>query len=362
MATPTREAIETYMTITGASESLALRTLEEYGGNLNEAVNAHFSGGDIYNANPSPAALPPYTTPSPAAVPPLTNPSPAAFPPLRRDLLNQTGVAGFAARAPPPSPPGAVTGIPISVNSGNEQLHHPGTMPNVRDDHIPAEIDNEQVEDEMYQAAIKASLQETEGSSGIIIPDRKLQQEDEDLARAVSLSLKTAKQEQAVRGQQVKNNSQQLGVYSTEVSEGASSRALNATQLQKELNSSSGAETSQLNKEISDGKMVNEVDSKKRLAAAKKASLPHEPAEDDENAVCLVFRMPNGSRHGRRFLKSDKLKLVFDFIDTHGVVKAGCYRVVRAFPRRAFSLDNSLSTLNELGLTNKQEALFLELI
>lgn len=46
-----------------------------------------------------------------------------------------------------------------------------------------------------------------------------------------------------------------------------------------------------------------------RILAAKEASLPQEPAADDENAVTLLVRMPDGSRHGRRFLKSDKLQV-----------------------------------------------------
>ena len=45
--------------------------------------------------------------------------------------------------------------------------------------------------------------------------------------------------------------------------------------------------------------------------AAKEASLAFEPASDDENAVTLLVRMPDGSRRGRRFLKSDKLHVSF---------------------------------------------------
>lgn len=46
-----------------------------------------------------------------------------------------------------------------------------------------------------------------------------------------------------------------------------------------------------------------------RQLAAKEASLPQEPAPDDENAVTLLVRMPDGSRRGRRFLKSNKLQV-----------------------------------------------------
>lgn len=99
-----------------------------------------------------------------------------------------------------------------------------------------------------------------------------------------------------------------------------------------------------------------------RQLAAKEASLPQEPTSDNENAVTLLVRMPDGSRHGRRFLKSDKLQSLFYFIDVGRGVKPGSYRLVRPYPRRAFDDGESASTLNELGLTSKQEALFLELI
>ncbi|XP_047313965.1 plant UBX domain-containing protein 8-like [Impatiens glandulifera] len=65
-----------------------------------------------------------------------------------------------------------------------------------------------------------------------------------------------------------------------------------------------------------------------RNLAAKEASLPKEPMADDENAVTLLVRMPDGSRRGRRFVKSDKLQSLFDFIDVGRVVKPDSYRLV----------------------------------
>ncbi|KAF5729951.1 scarecrow-like protein 28 [Tripterygium wilfordii] len=88
-----------------------------------------------------------------------------------------------------------------------------------------------------------------------------------------------------------------------------------------------------------------------RLLEAKEASLPQEPSLEDENAITLLVRMPDGSRRGRRFLKSDKLQSLFDFIDIGRGVKPGTYRLVRPYPRRAFSVGDSALTLNELGLT-----------
>ncbi|OIT21827.1 PREDICTED: plant UBX domain-containing protein 8-like isoform X1 [Nicotiana attenuata] len=99
-----------------------------------------------------------------------------------------------------------------------------------------------------------------------------------------------------------------------------------------------------------------------RQLAAKEASLPQEPTADNENAVNLVVRMPDGSRRGRRFLKSDRLQYLFDYIDVGRAVKPGTYRLVRPYPRRAFSDGESVLSLDELGLSSKQEALYLEMI
>ncbi|KAG2677372.1 hypothetical protein I3760_12G095300 [Carya illinoinensis] len=115
-------------------------------------------------------------------------------------------------------------------------------------------------------------------------------------------------------------------------------------------------------KEEESRRKLEEEQELERQLAAKEASLPEEPGSDDENAVTLLVRMPDGIRRGRRFLKSDKLQFLFDFIDIGRGVKPGTYRLVRPYPKRAFSDEESALTLNELGLTSKQEALYLESI
>ncbi|KAG0457453.1 hypothetical protein HPP92_022302 [Vanilla planifolia] len=99
-----------------------------------------------------------------------------------------------------------------------------------------------------------------------------------------------------------------------------------------------------------------------RILAAKQASLPLEPTPEDENSVTLLVRLPDGSRCGRRFLKSDKLQFLYDYLDVGRLVKPGSYRLVRPYPRRSFTDEESQLSLGELGLTSKQEALFLEII
>ncbi|GAB2209789.1 hypothetical protein Droror1_Dr00027014 [Drosera rotundifolia] len=132
--------------------------------------------------------------------------------------------------------------------------------------------------------------------------------------------------------------------------------------IEEEKAAKEAALEAQRQKEEESRRQLEEEQELNRQLAAKEASLPAEPAADNDNAVTLLVRMPNGSRHGRRFLRTDKLQVLFDFIDVGRTVKPGTYRVVRPFPRRAFSDGDSNVTLSELGLTSKQEVLFLELI
>ncbi|KAL6986182.1 hypothetical protein U1Q18_019550, partial [Sarracenia purpurea var. burkii] len=134
-----------------------------------------------------------------------------------------------------------------------------------------------------------------------------------------------------------------------------------ARRLEEQAAREAALEAERHKEEESRKKLMEEQEIERQLAA-KEASLPQEPTSDDENAVTLLVRMPDGSRRGRRFLKSDKLQSLFDFIDVGRGFKPGTYRLVRPYPRRAFNDGESASTLNELGLTSKQEALFLELI
>ncbi|GJN15536.1 hypothetical protein PR202_gb02457 [Eleusine coracana subsp. coracana] len=110
-----------------------------------------------------------------------------------------------------------------------------------------------------------------------------------------------------------------------------------------------------LRKQLEEEELESEI-------TAKQASLPKEPLPNDDGAVTLVVRMPDGSRQGRRFLKSDKLQCLFDFIDISRTFKPRTYRLVRSYPRRAFTEGESHMSFNDLGLTGKQEALFLERI
>ncbi|XP_039037683.1 plant UBX domain-containing protein 9-like isoform X2 [Hibiscus syriacus] len=468
MSTPTRDAVESFKRITGESDSVALRKLEEYGGNLNAAVSAHFlelersvtnlittdsSRLDSVDVNNQSGFGTRGIVPLISAVRRF-RPSLLFDPNYRRNLLNQIGAPNLSNQATSPHM-GEVTGVPVGWNGRNEHPLYSGVRPSItdspgtpsyygggiynnvsRDDHGQQQIDC--VESEMMQAAIEASKQEFEqtyinqrrGS-----PNRQLEQEDDELARAISLSLKTADEENAIR--MLKDNYEQMGTYDSndrtkattsnsskwvgisekEIDEaimletqlfsqiaegslrlpsheqGGPGRSINdglqavsqpqssslvdqrllrqqqdeeylislLADKEKEMNALKKAESHSLKEEESfrrklEGEEVNKV------MATKMTSLPPEPARDDENAVTILVRMPDGTRHGRRFCRSDKLQLLFDFIDVSKVAKPGTYKVVRPYPRRAFGAADCSLSLNQLGLTGKQEALFLEFI
>lgn len=138
-------------------------------------------------------------------------------------------------------------------------------------------------------------------------------------------------------------------------------RDAEARQLAEEAARKAFLEEEKKKEEEAQRKLEEEQELERELNA-KEASLPKEPQADEENAITLLVRMPDGTRHGRRFLRSDKLQSLFDFIDIARVVKPRTYRLVRPYPRHAFGDGESESTLKDLGLSSKQEALFLELI
>ncbi|XP_015584165.2 plant UBX domain-containing protein 8 isoform X1 [Ricinus communis] len=476
MARPTADSIDTFMRITGASESHAVRKLEEYGGNLDEAINAHFGEVERNLTNPLSTASPHndfvntrnQTQDGSRGILPLLSaarsfkPSLLLDPSYRRNLLNQIGSSVFTSREPLYTQTGR-------FNNGYQQPYHSGPMPalehadgtSLSHDHQfhgnvsrvhETNLHGNDIEEQMIQFAIEASKQEELSGH----QQRHSHLADDELYHAISLSLKTAKQEEAIRELTLEDQKQLVVRNSTGRAEktndsrwqpgsssfqggaedfheqslwgGISSKELDEAILleaaifaetsegtsyqrapqppttpdkikgpypqkvhcrpspsvveqrllweqqddeylaslladrEKEMNALKERETSYVKEGESPNKMLDEKAEFERLLAAKEASLPQEPAVNDENAVTLLVRMPDGSRCSRSFLKSDKLQFLFDFIDIGRTVKPGTYRVMRPFPRHPFSAGDSSLSLKELGLTNKQEALFLELI
>ncbi|KAL1198140.1 Plant UBX domain-containing protein 9 [Cardamine amara subsp. amara] len=456
MVTPTRDAIQSYMSITGASESLAIQSLEEHDNNLTEAVNSHFRdversiyGSSIdtrseYNvvednnqvrgneSRPVPGALPSILSAARAFRPSLL-----LDPNYRRNIFRQLSGSALSGSPSPSSHTGEATGFPAHSTWGNDQIRPPGLRHSpsygsqvhggtYRDAVSP--VDNNDAEEEMIRAAIEASkkdFQEGRRNTGYSLendPSSVLSQrevinrEDEDIARAISMSLELEEQESSFREQLAEfmphsvehhdpcpSNTNESSRYQPESSlvqgkreemkqkqpidtssqyghdlqnveasypeewGGIPSKELReAIMLEKALFSGVAKESASHNNQPgihmesqSPRKIGEEPESS---STTKKEALPIEPSVENEEAITLLVRMPDSSRHGCRFLKSDKLKYLFDFIDAAGLVKPGTYRMVRPYPRRAFSLEDGTLTFEELSLTNKQEALFLELL
>jgi hypothetical protein len=54
-------------------------------------------------------------------------------------------------------------------------------------------------------------------------------------------------------------------------------------------------------------------------AREKRERLPEEPAEKDPLACHIVLRLPgSGERVNRRFLKTDTVQIIYDFVDSLG--------------------------------------------
>ncbi|KAF8113099.1 hypothetical protein N665_0056s0004 [Sinapis alba] len=477
MATPNQEAIDTFISITGASDAVAVHKLQEHQCDLNRAVDAYFSEG---YQNSVPVKVPlddemDIDDVIPAAPSPLVTPIEVrdSSGPSGRSIEDVTETVNVQS----PATQGAVT---IDEESDDDDVPFAPTRRSRQV--IPAAPNNIQdyndIEEEMIQAAIEASKVEVEGLSNPLPVERLPSHmgDDDDVAKAVTMSLKchnvievsggrsvaqsrvysstSASETAAAQGpedtqdlngrlaapfedhsdddeeeeeplvrhrpirvlkEKIKRDngnrftSEWGGISSEEHDEAVMleasmfggipktgynhlpflppqqrapprppSPSLTTQRLireqqddeylaslqagrDREVQSIRDAEASQLEEETArkafleeEKKKLEEEQELERQLDAKEASLPKEPQADEENSITLLVRMPDGTRHGRRFLKSDKLQSLFDFIDVA--------RVVRPYPRHAFGDGESESTLKDLGLSSKQEALFLELI
>ncbi|KAK4262723.1 hypothetical protein QN277_028249 [Acacia crassicarpa] len=347
MAKPEQEAIETFMSVTGVSEAIAVLKLKKHLGDVNDAVNEHFNEGDRNVArNHCPSSIHDSTI----------------------------GRNRFDALSGPTNQLLGGSDRPIAPSSEN--------LSNGRDD----------TDEQTMRAVMESSRLEFERSSR--------SQEQRDIERAISLSIETDKQERAQRMQgdvrapivrppessvvelgkitasngrfqaessflqdEAENAREQPLIRKRPRSIFLSSQDLaeNAHVIETSTMSSSGNRDSN-NKRQHTRNAIHEEEELERRLAAKEAALPPEPSSEDENAVTLLVKMPDGRRRGRRFLKSDNLQFLFDFIDIGRKLKTGTYKLVRPYPRRVFSDGEGALTLNEVGVTNKQEVLYLELI
>lgn len=88
-------------------------------------------------------------------------------------------------------------------------------------------------------------------------------------------------------------------------------RAIQEAEAQRvrEQEAAAAAESEEQLRREEEKRQKEEAEELERQLTAKKGKLPMEPAADAEGAVTLVVRLPDGSRRGRRFHKSNKLQV-----------------------------------------------------
>ena len=85
-----------------------------------------------------------------------------------------------------------------------------------------------------------------------------------------------------------------------------------------------------------------------------KRTLPEEPSKDDPNSTSIVFRYPDGEKRiERRFLKTNKVQILYDFIFSLGreIYTEPDYTkfsLIQPFPFKTY--DNMDKTLEEESL------------
>ncbi|CAI9093948.1 OLC1v1029568C2 [Oldenlandia corymbosa var. corymbosa] len=142
----TLEDIETFMSIAGVSEAVAIQKLEEHRGNLNAAINAHFSEGERNRVQETPVVDaqddvmeiddPVQVGPHAPPFPPLSstrnlNPFSLLDPNFSRSIFDSG--PEIISRSPFVSHPREVREIPIEVKDGSEQSSRSRNAPTIED-------------------------------------------------------------------------------------------------------------------------------------------------------------------------------------------------------------------------------------
>ncbi|KAH9313296.1 hypothetical protein KI387_028331, partial [Taxus chinensis] len=80
--------------------------------------------------------------------------------------------------------------------------------------------------------------------------------------------------------------------------------------------------------------------------------------EKGSNVTQILIRFPNGDRKEHRFLCTDKVRSIYKYVDSLGLVTVGSYKLIATFPRREYGSEKMNLTLTEAGL-HPQASLYL---
>lgn len=94
------------------------------------------------------------------------------------------------------------------------------------------------------------------------------------------------------------------------------------------------------------------VASIERRRSAKRLALPEEPSSDVANTTSIRIRLPNGAAHQRRFMSSDQVQIVQDWVDGLESLEHLNYSLAMSYPRKVLTgREIMVQSLEELGLT-----------
>ena len=114
-----------------------------------------------------------------------------------------------------------------------------------------------------------------------------------------------------------------------------------------------------ISKEKEEEERKKKLEKKKKLLEQKKSQMPEEPSEKEECCHVLI-KLSSGERIKRRFLFTDSLQLVFDFVDFHidASIDPEDYQLVTQFPRLVYT--RSAESLSKVGFTSRMSLIYEE--
>jgi hypothetical protein len=100
-----------------------------------------------------------------------------------------------------------------------------------------------------------------------------------------------------------------------------------------------------------DPEMIQGIMMSMQANEASSLDVPDEPAEGTENSVSITLRMPDGSKIGRRFLKSHSLGHIINFVKK-GKPGLTTVRLITTFPKKVF--DDVAMTIEEAKFSKNE--------
>jgi len=88
-------------------------------------------------------------------------------------------------------------------------------------------------------------------------------------------------------------------------------------------------------------------------------AIPEEPEPGEDGVSKVLIRFPDGSRVTRRFYDKERVKVIYNFVDSLESNTCYDYKLVSNFPRKVFDESTFEQTLAEAGLS-RQAMLFLQ--